>query len=146
MGSFLAIIKSIALVSIISIFFGVLFMSHFWQAFAIATTLQIIINIVITTYREIALERLEVSKIDSISKQGLVLKCPCFKQAEEFVPIELNSVNSYNCTECSKLISVDIEAKTLLATTPVDLNSSPIELSKIYDKLAAETSDRDKNI
>jgi hypothetical protein len=51
------------------------------------------------------------------------------------VPIVLNENNNYNCEVCSKPVVVSIEATTLAATVPVDLENSQDKISQIYSKI-----------
>jgi hypothetical protein len=81
------------------------------------------------------MQKIENKRIAEFSKQGLLLKCPCFKQSEEFVPIVLNENNNYNCEACNKPITVKIEATTLAATVPVDIENSQDKIAQIYNKI-----------
>lgn len=138
MSPFLIILRSILLTCVVSTIIATLYMAYFWQVFAITTAAQIIIFYIVNTIRDVSLQKIENARIAEFSKQGLMLKCPCYKQNSEFIPITLNEENMYNCGECNKPIKVDIEATTLLATIPVDLDTPQVELSKIYNKLASK--------
>jgi hypothetical protein len=129
------IIKSILITAAISTIIALVFLSHFWQAFAISAALQVIIFYIINTIRDVSIQKLENQRIAEYSKQGLLLKCPCYKQNQEFVPIVLNENNNYNCEVCSKPVVVSIEATTLAATVPVDLENSQDKISQIYSKI-----------
>jgi hypothetical protein len=107
----------------------------YWQAFAITTAVQIIIFYIINTFRDVSLEKIKNNRIAELSKQGILLKCPCSKQMEEFIPIVLNENNNYDCQFCNKPVSVKIEATTLATTVPVDLDVSQDKLSQIYSKI-----------
>ena len=129
------IIKSILITAAISTLIALVFLSYFWQVFAISAALQVIIFYIINTVRDISMQKIENKRIAEFSKQGLLLKCPCFRQSEEFVPIVLNENNSYNCEACNKPITVKIEATTLAATVPVDIENSQDKIAQIYNKI-----------
>jgi len=135
MSPFIYIIKSIFITCVISFIIAAFFISYFWEAFIITTAAQIIIFYIVNTVRDIKIIKLENERIAEYSRQGLLLKCPCYKQNEELIPIVLNEDNLYNCGECKKPISVKIEATTLSATVPVDLENSQDKISQIYNKL-----------
>lgn len=129
------IIRSIIITVIISSIIALLFLNHFWIAFAITTAIQIILFYIVNTIRDVSLYRLENQRIAEYSKQGMLLKCPCHVQNEEFVPIYLNEPNEYNCGACNKPVSVKIEATTLAATIPIDIDNSQEQIAKIYNTL-----------
>lgn len=129
------IIKSIIITVAISTVVALVFLSQFWEVFAITTALQIIIFYIINTIRDVSIQKLENQRIAEYSKQGLLLKCPCFKQNQEFVPIVLNENNSYNCELCNKPVVVSVEATTLAATVPVDIENSQEKIAQIYNKI-----------
>lgn len=83
-------------------------------------------------------DKLMVDKINAYSKQGMEVTCPCYKESKMFIPIRLNGVNDYKCLECSKNVSVNLEAKTFLVTEPVDgdhIDSALLEaIEKIKNK------------
>lgn len=135
MSPFISILKSIFFTALISAIISLFFINVFWQAFAITTAAQIVIFFIINAIRDVSLAKIETAKIAELSKQGLLLKCPCYKQNEEFIPIELNENNSYTCRECNKSISVNIEATTLISTVPLDLENSQNNLEKIYSTI-----------
>ena len=129
------IIKSILITTVVSTIIALAFLSYFWQAFAISAALQVIIFYIINTIRDVSIQKLENQRIAEYSKQGLLLKCPCYKQNEEFVPIVLNENNNYSCEVCNKPVAVSIQTTTLAATVPVDLENSQEKISQIYNKI-----------
>lgn len=64
-------------------------------------------------------KKLENERLKEFSYQGLEVKCPCFKQHLDIVPIRLNSPNYYKCGDCGKSISVIINAETAVVTEPL---------------------------
>lgn len=65
-------------------------------------------------------KKIDNERLKELSYQGLRVTCPCHKRVEDYVPIRLNTQNYYKCTECSKTISVYIDAETAIATEPLD--------------------------
>lgn len=77
------------------------------------------------------------------SQQFTNVTCPCDRQIQSTIPININSDNSYMCPGCQKNISVYIETKTALATTPLVINplEAPLiaeEVNKILNKNAIQ--------
>lgn len=72
--------------------------------------------------RKIALEEQKIinEREQILSQQGMDVACPCDRRVKAFVPISLSGRNEYTCPGCDKTISVYIEPKTALVTTPVD--------------------------
>lgn len=64
-------------------------------------------------------KKLENERIKEFSYQGLEVKCPCFKQHKDIVPIRLNTSNYYKCGDCGKSISVIINSETAVVTEPL---------------------------
>jgi hypothetical protein len=64
-------------------------------------------------------KKIENERIKEFTLQGLEVTCPCSKQQKEFVPIRLNTNNTYRCNTCSKPVSVFISAETAIQTEPV---------------------------
>lgn len=65
------------------------------------------------------------------SSQSTTVTCPCDRNLQTTIPININGENSYTCQGCEKLIKVSIETKTALATTPVV--SSPLDSPLFLD-------------
>jgi len=65
-------------------------------------------------------QRLLVEREKALAMQGMDVACPCDRRVEAFVPINLNDRNEYTCPGCDKTISVYVEPRTALVTTPVD--------------------------
>jgi len=67
------------------------------------------------------------------NEQTISVSCPCDRNIPHTLPIRFDRENTYTCQGCNKLIKVLIEAKTALATTPVEENflSSPIFIDHV---------------
>jgi hypothetical protein len=76
--------------------------------------------------------KLQVEKIKEFSKQGMEVKCPCYLEKKMFVPIDLNGVNVFDCKECEKSISVEINTKTFMQTDMINLDKADENLIKAY--------------
>jgi len=61
-------------------------------------------------------KKLENERIKEFSLQGLEVTCPCPLRKTEFVPIVLNTNNTYKCDHCQKNVSVYIVPETALIT------------------------------
>jgi hypothetical protein len=107
------------------------FLSYFFSF----TVVQIIGYNIYQKWIELKIEKLQNERIKEYSKQGLEIKCPCPKEKEMFVPIELNSDNYFKCAQCDKKISVQITAKSFLETQMVDLDTADAALVDFYKKI-----------
>lgn len=72
--------------------------------------------------RKIALQEQEIinERERILAQQGMDVSCPCDRKVKAFVPISLMGRNEYTCPGCDKTISVVVEPRTALVTTPVD--------------------------
>jgi hypothetical protein len=70
-------------------------------------------------------KKLENERIKEFSLQGLEVTCPCSLKKTEFVPITLNTNNTYKCNHCQKNISVYIVPETALITEPLVMPQVP---------------------
>jgi hypothetical protein len=77
-------------------------------------------------------KQLENERIKEFSLQGLEVTCPCSLKKTEYVPIVLNTNNSYKCNHCTKHIGVYIVPETALITeTIANIELPPIPSSKV---------------
>lgn len=79
----------------------------------------------------------ELKEIEEFNKQSTTVNCPCDRNIETTIPIDVNGDNQYMCPGCNKNISVFITTKTALATNPLSINplESPIFLESVEQKL-----------
>lgn len=124
-------------------FFLLSFGINFFQSFIALIVIQFIFFYFYGEYLKRKNAKLtieaELRLAEENSKQTTVVTCPCDRNIETVIPINLNSDNNYMCPGCNKNISVFITTKTALATTPVTVNplEGPIfmeSLDKIINK------------
>lgn len=115
--------------------------SEFWIGFSIALVVQFIIGMILNNhYRFVAAIEMEqqlTQRIADSARQTLKLKCPCTKNIEQMVPINLNDINVYKCLNCDKGINVDISAKTALITEIVDINATHDQVINAMSNIAS---------
>lgn len=111
----------------------------FWKAFVVCTVAQVVVYQIYTMIVEFFAEKLINDRISEYSKQGTEVTCPCARAVKHFVPIQLNTDNSYKCLDCNKNIAVDVEVKTFLETTPMDLEKTSAALDVVYDQVTKQT-------
>jgi hypothetical protein len=94
-----------------------------WLGFVAGVLCQIIMYntfiAILDVYLALKNKKLENERIAEFSYQGIDVVCPCSKKRKDFVPIRLNDINMYKCSECDKSISVYINAETALQTEPI---------------------------
>jgi uncharacterized protein YlaI len=116
---------------------------NFWVGLFLGLALQFLIfNIysnILTIYVNLKNKKLENERIKEFSYQGSEVTCPCYKKIKSFVPIRLNTDNSYLCQECKKEIAVYIDVSTAITTQPID--NTKEALKTIVDSYVPE-SDR----
>jgi len=131
-------LKPILILCMISTVSSLLFYNtllDFIKGFILATLIQIIFYNVYKNVIEFLAARLQVEKIKEFSKQGMEIKCPCYMEKKMFVPIDLNNLNTFNCRECDKSVSVEVTAKTFMQTDMIDLDKADESLIKAYKKI-----------
>jgi hypothetical protein len=112
---------SLFITSIISTLFGFGFSSivGFWQAFAIAAGLQIIIALIYKSFRieqqSSSSNDVEQQFNDLLSLSTISFTCPCSKYTftEE---VFAGTVNIFKCPECNSNVKVNLNASTVLQT------------------------------
>lgn len=76
-------------------------------------------------------KKLENERIKEFSLQGMEVTCPCTLKKAEFVPIILNTNNTYKCNTCQKNISVYIVPETALITETIANVTLPTTIPNI---------------
>jgi len=121
------LLKSIVttiVVSTVATLLAIPFTSKLVIVFVITTISQFIIFYIIGSIMEyigeIKLKEIEAFKLAEYSKQGMEVECPCHKKVKQFVPVILNTKNTYKCIDCSKINSVIISAETAQTTQPLE--------------------------
>ena len=134
------ILKSLLILTTISSSIALLIFDNtlfsFFKIFIFSTISQIIIYNLYKIVVLILFKKLENEKIKEYLKQGVETKCPCEKGVSMFLPIRLDSVNTFKCMECQKNFSVKIDVKTFQNTEIIDLEKSERELSLIFDEIS----------
>lgn len=72
----------------------------------------------------IEMEKQYTQRLTDAAKQTLKLKCPCTNASEQIVPIRMDEPNFYKCLNCSKNISVSLDAKTAMLSEVLDIDAS----------------------
>jgi len=88
----------------------------------------------------------EINIAKELSRQQVTVTCPCDRNIQTTIPVDLSRQNSYVCQGCNKDISVFIETKTALSTKPVMSNplDTPIMLDEIQKVLKDDANRREK--
>ena len=88
----------------------------------------------------------EINIAKELSKQQVTVTCPCDRNIQTTIPIDISQSNSYVCQGCNKDISVFIETKTALSTKPVLNNplDTPIVLEELQKVLKNDANRREK--
>jgi len=109
-----------------AILIGLLF-KHFGVSLLIGIPIGVIVQFglyyafitALSAYVELKNKQLENERIKEFSLQGLDVTCPCSLKKTEFVPIILNTNNTYKCDHCQKNVSVYIATETALMTDTI---------------------------
>lgn len=131
----LAIIRSLALLSAISLCAAATFSNSAWSFarwFVIASALQVAAYNAYRTWVELAAQKITNDRIKEYTKQGVEVVCPCARAVKNLIPIQLNTDNSYKCLDCNKNVAVKVDVQTFLETQPIDLDKSSAALDQVY--------------
>jgi len=119
--------KSLIITLLVSTIFGIILNSFgfgFLPSFLLFTLLQFIIFYFYGEYikrknNKIKLD-VELKLFQEQSRQMTIVTCPCDRNIETTIPININGENKYKCPGCIKDVTVFLTTKTALATTPAD--------------------------
>jgi hypothetical protein len=140
----LTLLKSITITALVSTTagyflsaFGVPFIHTFVFCIAVQFLFFYFYGEFLKNKRNRFIRDLELKEIEEQNKQSTVVVCPCDRNIQTIIPIDIEGINNYICPGCDKNISVQVTTKTALATTPVTLNplDSPIFLDNLEEKL-----------
>ena len=96
---------------------------NLWLGIVTGAVIQLLIHntfvTILDSYITIKDKKLENERIKEFSYQGLEVTCPCSKKQLDFIPVRLNTQNSYRCSGCDKSISIFINAETAMQTEPI---------------------------
>lgn len=120
------LLTQLAALVVTAILIGLLF-KHFGVSLLIGILAGVVIQFglyyafitALGAYVELKNKQLENERIREFSLQGLEVTCPCSLKKTEFVPIILNTNNTYKCDHCQKNISVYITTETALMTDTI---------------------------
>jgi hypothetical protein len=129
----ISIIVSLLITSIISLFFsfGLKDIIGFWQAFSIATGLQIIIALI---YKSFRIEQRKSSNITIRSRFDELLalsevsfKCPCdkFTFTEE---VFIGAENIFKCPTCNSNVKANINLTPILQTDVLSVGANDMQM------------------
>lgn len=129
------LITQVLILIIIAIIFGV-FLNTFhialWLGIALGITIQFGLYYgfmaILNAYITLKNKQLENERIKEFSHQGLEVTCPCHLRKTEFVPIVLNTNNTYKCDTCQKNISVYIVPETAMITETIASTVEALDL------------------
>ncbi len=114
-------------VSIVFALFLLNFDFNFLYSFLFSTLLQIIGFYFYGEYAKFQNNRLaiqsELKALEELTKITTDVVCPCDRRLITTLPVMFHKKNEYICNGCNKKISVLLEAKTALATEPIDTSS-----------------------
>lgn len=115
-----------AVAGILAFFLITILSVNFLPIFLVLVLLQFLVFYFYGEYVKNRNNRLQVEaeiKIaEKMALQEATVICPCDRNIPATIPISINGPNSYICKGCNKEISVLVETKTALATTPVVSN------------------------
>jgi len=132
------VIQSILSLLLISTSVSLLFSNNvigFIKYFLFTTIIQVIFYEI---YKKIMTERAEKiynERLKEYSKQGCEVTCPCDRVCKHFIPIEMNTDNSYVCNDCDRKVIVDVQVKSFLATDPLDLEKEDEKFAEVYSRI-----------
>ena len=96
---------------------------NLWLGIVTGAVIQLLIHntfvTILDSYITIKDKKLENERTKEFSYQGLEVTCPCSKKQLDFIPVRLNTLNSYRCSGCDKSVSIFINAETAMQTEPI---------------------------
>lgn len=132
------VIKSITTLLMLGVASAFIFSNEhfaFWKALVVSLVLQIVLYRVYVQVVAFFAERLINDRIREYSNQGIETACPCDRAIKHMIPIRLNADNSYKCFDCNRNVTVAVDVKSFLETSPLDLDKSDAALNVVYDKV-----------
>lgn len=120
------VLISFSLTTFVSVLVGLIFINHFWSAFAFTFLVQVIVfyivNTIIQTKALLKVQQLQTDQIKELSKQKAILECPCAEKSRQEVDMRFDQDIVYQCSKCKKSIKADVNVKTVLVTNPIYFN------------------------
>lgn len=100
--------------------FNINFFVGLFSGLALQFLLFNVYSTLLDVYVTLKNKKLENERIKEFSFQGVEVTCPCFKKIKSFVPLRLNTNNSYTCQECKKDVAIYVDVSTAITTQPID--------------------------
>ena len=120
------ILKSISILSAVAAVAGFAFTNiiGFWQAFAVAVVLQIIIGSIVESFKlqKFEVEELYANTESILSKSDVEVECPCGKSKQSIYLFVNDPFITLECPECKNKFRVVLNVSTQLVTEPVNLD------------------------
>lgn len=137
--TFIVLISSIALTSLVSTLFGFAgrtIIGTFWGWFCISMLLQFLLFVAYNSYLiqrdDVALQKAEIETLEQLSKFTVKLSC-AYCQQPSVTPIQLNQRNTFKCESCNQVNGVSMQFMATTLTTPIQSVKIPVQ-----DQPAAE--------
>ena len=113
-------------ISFVLSFFGMDFIKTFALIFILHFFVFGVIHYITGVWSEMKLKELETEQIKALDSQGAYVNC-AFCNSPAFVPVILNSPNSYTCPDCQKENTILIGVETAQPTDPIaDLDPTSV--------------------
>ena len=106
----------------------------FAKAFIATTIAQILLYRLYVWINELWIEKILNERISEFSKQGCEVTCPCDRAIKHFIPITLDTDNSYKCMDCNKNVAVNVDVKTFIETAPINIEKTNAAFNVIYNQ------------
>jgi len=117
---------SFGITTLVSVLFGLIFISKFWYVFALAYILQILFFAGLNTVYENKLiekaQNLKLQEYIAQSKQVATVQCPCTEKNMQQTEMRFDQDVIYTCNKCGKSVRADVDVKTVLITEPIYTN------------------------
>jgi len=114
-----ALLLIASLIGVILLYFGVPIIYGLLLGIIIQIGLNYCFLTCLDAFVALKNKKLENERIREFSLQGMEVTCPCSLKKTEFVPITLNTANSYKCNYCQKNVSVYVIPETALITETI---------------------------
>lgn len=120
------ILLSLGITTLVSILFGLLFVSNFWIIFTLAFILQLLFFYFFNSIYENKLiekaQQLKLEEFKELNKHIVTLECPCDEKTRQDVSMRFDRDLIYECGKCKKSIKANINVRTVQTTEPIYFN------------------------
>lgn len=80
-------------------------------------------------------QKIEADLIKELSYQTVDIDCPCSQKNKQSVNLRLNDDTLYQCNQCQKLLNVNLDITSTLATVPIKTDAESFD--KLLQKAKA---------